>query len=167
MFGGVLSRVAGGSWARLASCSGQRHTAIGVRGGFAAGLGRMVSFGDGGATCVVDATTGADLGAGDLGVGSVDGYGAFVGDAFWMVTGGAIHASTDGLSWSSRALPGGVDFDRVARAEDGTYVGVGGGDRFYWSDDGETWTRADAPAGNGILRVVAGWGAPSAQCPAP
>jgi hypothetical protein len=163
--GAVETRRPGGEWTQLASCTGARHGSIGVTGGFEVGLGRLVSFGDDGDTCAIDIATGADLGAGAIG-SRLSGRAAFVGDAFWVVTDGSIHSSHDGLAWSSRDLPDGVDFDLVARSGTGTYVGISGsGDRFYYSDDGLEWNEADGPSGNGLLRVVAGYGSPSADCP--
>lgn len=152
-------------WASMSSCRGSRHTAIGLTGGFAAGLGLLVSVGDEGNTCVVDSVSGADRGAGSIGK-KVSGRVVFMGDAFWLADNDAIYTSVNGVAWTRRALPSGVRFDHVARATAGTYVGVStDGDRFYYSDDGENWKAGKGPTGNGLLRVVFGYGAASAKCP--
>lgn len=158
----------GEGWVDLLSCAGTRHTSIGVTGGFAASPDRVVSFGDGGTTCVVDRNTGEDLGAGTIGAGA-RGVGAYVNGEFWLANGDQLYRSPDGLSWTSEALPGGVAFEHVADSGEGTIAAVSrNGDSFYYSDDnGASWQAADAPAGNDIYRVIFGYAQPSAQCPAP
>ncbi|MFT5353228.1 MAG: hypothetical protein ACI9KE_000426 [Polyangiales bacterium] len=157
----------GEGWVDLASCNGQRHTSIGVNGGFAASPDRVVSFGDGGETCVVDRNTGADLGAGSMGA-SVNGVGAYVNGEFWVGTGGRLYRSPDGLSWTDDAIASGARFELVADSGEGTIAAASrNGDAFYYSDDnGASWQEADAPMGNDLYRMVFGWAEPSAQCPA-
>jgi hypothetical protein len=166
--GSAAFRLAGSDkWVSMPNCTGSRHTSIGITGGFAAGLGVLVSVGDQGNTCAVDLASGAGRGAGTIGT-KISGRVAFLGNAFWLANGNAIYTSTNGVAWSQRALPQGVRFDLVARSNSGTYVGVSAdGDRFYYSDDGENWKAGSGPSGNGLLRVVFGYGAPSSKCPAP
>ena len=156
----------GEGWIDLASCSGARHTSIGVSGGFAASPDRVVSFGNEGATCVVDRNTGADLGAGNLGA-SVSGVGAYVNGEFWVASGGQLSRSTDGLSWTSDAIASGARFELVADSGEGTIAAASrNGDAFYYSDDnGASWQQASAPQGNDLYRMVFGWAEPSAECP--
>ena len=164
--GNVETLLPGGAWTAVTSCTGPRHGAIGQSGGFGFGLGRLVSLGTNGDTCVVDARTGEDLGAGSLGA-ATEGRPTFVGDAFWVPAGATIYASTDGLSWTARPLTGGVSLDVIARADTGQYVGLRGGDGFFYSDDGETWSAGEGPAGNGLLYLAFGYATPSSRCPAP
>jgi hypothetical protein len=165
--GPVAIRRGTAAWTQLKSCTNMYQGGIGQAGGFAAGLGLLVSVAEAGNTCALNVASGVDVGAGNLGVG-LGGKPAFVGDAFWAVTGDRIHSSTDGKTWQSRALPQNVRFDLVARSNTGTYVGVAGnGDNFFYSDNGTTWTKAIGPSGNGLLRLTFGMGSPSATCPAP
>ena len=47
-----------------------------------------------------------------------------------------------------------------------SFVGVANdGDRFFYSDDGASWSAGQGPAGNGLLYVTFGHAAPSALCP--
>lgn len=156
----------GEGWVNLASCNGPRHESIGVNGGFAASLDRVVSFGSDGSTCAVDRNTGADLGAGNIGA-SVDGVGAYVNGEFWMGSAGQLYRSPDGLSWTGDAIASGARFELVADSGEGTVVAARrNGDAFYYSDDnGASWQQAEAPEGNNIYRMVFGWAEPSAQCP--
>ncbi len=148
----------------MPGCTGSRHTSIGINGGFAVGRGVLVSVGDNGDTCTVDVATGAGRGTGSIGT-RLEGRVAFLGDAFWVANGDAVYTSTDGVSWSRRALPQGVRFEIMARSKSGTYVGVArDGDHFYYSDDGQNWKAGSGPSGNGLLRVVFGYGTASSQC---
>lgn len=163
----LLLRERDTDWHPLESCTGVRHESIGQDGGFAMGMGLLLSVGTAGDTCVYDVENDRDLGAGTIGdVGYLVGRPTFVGDAFMLANDGHLYRSDDGLHWTTRDLPSGVDFTLLAREPSGTYVGVSAdGDRFYYSDDGESWTRATAPEGNGLSRIIVGWGAASAQCP--
>ncbi len=161
----ALIRRGSGTWTALTGCVGKRHTGIGEKGGFVAGLGIMLSVGDDGDTCGVNIASGAPLAAGKLGA-RVIGKPAFVGDAIWVVTGDTIRSTTDGVNWSSRPLPAGIRFDLVARSSSGTYVGVAeNGDSFFYSDDGVDWKTGSGPKGNALSRLVFGHGTPSGQCP--
>ena len=165
--GKVVTRRKGGVWAALSGCVGQRHGGIGGSGGFAAGFGVMISVGDAGDTCGIAIATGEALAAGKISA-SVRGKPAFVGDAFWVATGDSIYSSSNGITWTGRPLPMEVRFELVARDASGTYAGVSqSGDSFFFSDDGQRWTKARAPTGNGLVNIVAGAGLPSAQCPLP
>ena len=165
--GQVVARRKGGTWTALSGCVGQRHGGIGGSGGFAAGFGVMISVGDAGNTCGITIATGEALAAGKINA-AVRGKPTFVGDAFWVATGDSIYSSSNGITWAGRALPMNVRFELVARDASGTYAGVSqSGDTFYYSDDGQRWTKAKAPTGNGLVNIVAGAGVPSAQCPLP
>ncbi|MEM9864423.1 MAG: hypothetical protein AAF938_22675 [Myxococcota bacterium] len=163
---GVVRFHRGEDWVDLESCEGSRHGSIGVHGGFAASEDRIVSFGDEGFTCVVDRTSGADLGAGEMGTDRIQGVGARIGDEFWLASNDTLYRSPDGLEWRSAALPDGVRMNLVA-AGHGIVVGANrNGDAFYYSDDsGATWNVAEGPEGNNLYRIVFGWAEPSDECP--
>lgn len=163
----VTMRTGGTSWVPLSGCRGRRHGGIGMDGGYAAGLGFMVSVGDDGDTCGINIATGAPLAAGKISA-VIRGKPSFVGDAIWIASGDKLHTTTDGVGWVSRTLPTGVRFDLVARSASGTFAAASGsGDSFYFSDDGERWTKATGPSGNGLNFLLAGAGSPSPQCPMP
>ena len=164
--GEVFTLRSGGAWTRLESCVGSRHIAIGHLGGFTYGNGRLVSIGDDGSTCAVEVNTGNDLGAGSIGA-TFESPPVFDGEAFMIANGAAVFRSVDGLSWEQRPLPDGIRFDLIAHGPAGSYVGVSAdGDRYYFSEDGETWNVGDGQEGNGLVRIVAGLGTSSARCPA-
>jgi hypothetical protein len=155
------------SWMDLAGCVGNRHGGIGADGGFTAGLGLMLSVGNGGDVCGINIASGAPISASKLNA-DVRGKPAFVGDAFMIATGDKIFSSTNGTSWTARTLPKNVQIDLVARDGLRTYVGLSlDGKSFFYSDDGITWTRAIAPPGNEMVAVRAGAGLPSALCKLP
>lgn len=163
--GSVEVSLGGVAWQRVASCSGTRHGHIGFEGGFAAGGGVLLSVGHDGNTCAVDVATREDLGAGSVGR-PTPGPPTHAEGAFVLATGGRLHRSVDGVSWTEQNLPAGVAFELVARASDGTWVGVSqDGDRFFFSDDGTNWQRGTGPSGNGLLYVMAGRVAVSERCP--
>lgn len=145
------------AWQAVTQCTGTRHTSIGFNGGFVAGNGRLLSIGDDGDVCVVDAQTGTHLGNATL--GSAAGMRAFFdGTHFLEATGDRLLRSTDGLTWTAQTLPTGVRFDHVVRSTTRRLIGVSSnGDRAWFSDDdGATWMSATFPSGNGLLYVSAG-----------
>ncbi len=152
----VQTRRPGGAWEPLPSCVGARHGHIGFQGGFAAGGDVLLSVGHDGDTCALAIGSGADLGASTIGNGPSRGPAYFDG-AFHVVAGGAVHRSTDGVTWSAAPLPSGVRFDLLAESDEGTQVGVSAdGDAFYYRDPGGDWTPATAPTGNGLHYLVFG-----------
>ncbi len=162
----VETYLSDGVWRRLNSCEGARHGSLGLSGGFAAGLGILVSVGDNGDTCALDIVSGEDLGAGRIGT-NVSGRPTFDGDTIVVSSGNSLYRTIDGISWTSHSLPTGVAFDLIARAESGTYVGIREGGTYYYSDDGEQWFRGTGPEGEWFTDLVFGWGMPSEQCPIP
>ena len=165
--GQVSTRRGAGNWVSLSGCTGPRHGGIGTDGGYAAGLGFMVSVGEDGSTCGINIATGVALNSGRI-AATIRGKPSFVGDAVMVASGDKLHSTTDGVNWTSRSLPTDVRFDLVARSASGTYAGASSsGDSFYFSDDGQRWTKAKAPAGNGLSYLLAGAGSPSAQCSLP
>ncbi|MGE0784040.1 MAG: hypothetical protein AB7S26_00030 [Sandaracinaceae bacterium] len=164
--GAVETRIGSGDWEALGSCAGTRHGSIGLRGGFAAGGGVLVSVGDDGDVCARDIGTGADLGAGAIGEG-VSGPPVYYDGAFHVASGSRIHTSSDGLTWTSEDVPSGMSIDLIAGAASGTEVGLSrDGGRFYYRDAGGAWTAGTGPSGNGLLYVAEGRVSPSASCPA-
>jgi len=155
------------SWVPIGGCIGGRHGGIGADGGFTAGLGVMLSVGNEGDVCGVNVATGTAIAASKLNA-EVRGKPAFVGDGFMIATGDKIFSSTNGTNWTSRTLPMNVRIDLIARNGLGTYVGLSlDGKSFFYSDDGVSWIKANAPAGNGMVAVSAGAGSPSALCKLP
>lgn len=145
-------------WQPITGCMGTRHTSIGFTGGFAAGNGALLSVGDDGNVCVVDAQTGLHRGNGTLGV-AAQGHVAFDGTRFLAATGARLVRSTDGLTWTTQMLPTGVRFELVTRSRTGRLIGVASNGMGAWfsDDDGASWTRAaNFPAGNGLLYVASG-----------
>ena len=153
--GQVQVRRRGQAW-QAVSCTGARHTSIGFIGGFAAGNGRLVSVGDDGDVCVVDASTGLHVGAATLGVAAA-GPVVFDGSQFLTATGARLVRSSDGVVWTTQMLPQQVRFELVTRTSSGRLVGVAADGAHAWfSDDGTNWTAATFPAGNGLLYVASG-----------
>lgn len=152
-----VKRVGATTWSSISECTGTRHTSIGFSGGFTAGNGRLLSIGDDGDVCVIDAQTGQQLANSTL--GSNAGMRAFFdGTHFLAATEDRVVRSTDGVTWTSLSLPNDVRFDHVVRSSSGRLIGVASsGDRAWFSDDdGVTWTSATFPSGNGLLYVSVG-----------
>lgn len=145
-------------WQAVTACVGTRHTSIGFTGGFAAGNGALLSVGDDGNVCVVDAQTGLHRGNASLGV-AARGPVVFDGTRFLAATGARLVRSTDGLTWTTQMLPTGVRFELVSRSRTGRLIGVASNGMGAWfsDDDGASWTRAaNFPAGNGLLYLASG-----------
>lgn len=145
-------------WQTVTGCVGMRHGSIGFIGGFAAGNGKLLSVGDDGNVCVVDAQTGLHGGNGNLGV-AARGHVVFDGTRFLAATGAQLVRSTDGLTWTTQLLPTGVRFELVTRSRTGRLIGVASNGMGAWfsDDDGASWTRATTfPSGNGLLYVASG-----------
>ena len=147
----------GQAWQSVTQCTGTRHTSIGFNGGFVVGNGRLLSVGDDGDVCVIDAQTGTHLGNSTL--GSAAGMRPFFdGTHFLAATGTRLVRSTNGLSWTAQSLPQGVRFDHVTRSTTQWLIGVSSNGNGAWfsDDDGATWTAAAFPTGNGLLYVSSG-----------
>ena len=138
---------------------------------------RFVVVDENGRWCHTD-DLGASWDTGTLGSGA-EGKASFSGGRFWAPNGRSGHWSEDGTTWNRvNFQPDGVSIHGIATSEDtGTLVGIerlgSTGEvsrqqaRFYRSEDGETWTMSNGPAGTMFRRVIFGYGEPSEQCPLP
>ena len=107
----------------------------------------------------------------------------WTGSEFMAWSGGRMHRSTDGVTWTSTntrtqlegVLSGGPNVGPVAVNSRGTFVGVKGGwdvwyekQRFYRSVDGITWDEMPTGAyqqGHPVTAMVSGMAARSTVCP--
>ncbi len=93
---------------------------------------------------------------------------SYDGSLFWASDASRQYVSSDGLAWTTRTLPNGVQLHAVARSKTGTYVGFDrGSSQFFRSADGLAWAPAKVSpaAGADLYRMVYGYGKPSAECP--
>jgi hypothetical protein len=106
--------------------------------------------------------------------GTVRSHAVWTGSEIWVFGDGNRYSSSDGMSWETTALsPGGVRFHHLARAEDGTLLGVWSewgsyydGSELWRSTDGVNWEQPTASSGvNGhpIRGITAGF-APASAC---
>lgn len=95
--------------------------------------------------------------------------------AFYVWSGSTRWRSIDAMDWIASAGTPGVDIAAVARGASGTFVAVRGGwqvwyerQQFYRSTDGIEW-EVLAPGsfvpGHPITQIIAGFAAPSLECP--
>src|SRR5204863_8222656 len=99
-----------------------------------------------------------------VGGGNVKGL-VWSGTTFIVTAADKTYRSPDGLTWTSASGGGPAT---IAISDKGTFVGVANSG-FVYSTDGVAWTPAPAPASarnHGITRIVFGYGAASATCPA-
>jgi hypothetical protein len=102
----------------------------------------------------------------------------WAGSEFRVYSGGTLHASADGITWSKEALqPANVVIGPLAITQQGTSVAANGGwqvwyekQHFYRSADGRNW-EVLAPGkfvGSHLIRFITpGFVEPGAGCPAP
>lgn len=173
--GGILRHVTGGG-GRFNAVGGQRIQtsedgtswraptgACGEPLELAYGGGRFLAVDANGVTCL--STNGGDTWTnGSVGGGDVRGV-VHTGERF-LVTAGTVHyVSTDGVAWSGARAGGGPE--HLAVSDVGTVVGFRDG-RFFYSEDGETFSPAVTPASpgeRGITRIVFGYADRSSACP--
>ncbi len=79
------------------------------------------------------------------------------GSVFAVLSSGALHTSSDGLTWTTTPTVPAVYLDNV-QVQDGIWVGVGNAyDAQAWwrSENGVDWAPAVGPQGHPILEIAA------------
>jgi len=134
--------------------------------GLAFGAGRFVALERTGATCV-STDGGATWTNGTVGTSSNLGGIVYTGHDFLARALSFVFRSTDGITWTSATANGGVP-GQIAMSDQGTFVGVQGGD-IYRSVDEITWTHplSSGAGSQSFNRIVFGLGSPSTACPGP
>lgn len=146
-------------------CPSMQFGGIGSVGGVAAGGGHLVFVSENGDFCHVT-DDGSRIERGNVG-GPVRGKVVYAGKKFWAVSGNVIYSSVAGDKWTKHTLaPTTVSLQSMAIGDTGTFVGVGRRE-FFRSTDGTNWQKVPGPTGPSLIRVVSGYGTPTANCPAP
>lgn len=173
----VSTSAAPGTWGAPDTIPPECGASIQNNGGIATGNGALVILGGDGVAC--RSTDGGRTFSSARVSESITSHLLFDGRRFVAWSRGQRHESADGASWTAQATtPASLELGAVAHSSaTGTYVGVNGGwnqwyerQTFYRSTDGVTWEALPAGAfapSHPIFEIAFGYGAPSAECPAP